>query len=110
MEQDARRQESRERLLGDPQIRERIAIRAFELHEMRNREAGKDMDDWLQAENEILNSLVDGELAANQAQAASGNGDGRVEQMPEQTSEELPRRGVRRMEPVERKSAQAGGR
>jgi hypothetical protein len=32
---------------------ERIARRAYELYEQRNREDGRDMDDWLQAEREL---------------------------------------------------------
>lgn len=33
--------------------RERIAARAFELYEARGGEHGQDMDDWLQAEQQV---------------------------------------------------------
>jgi hypothetical protein len=36
--------------------RERIARRAYELYQARGGEAGRDMDDWLKAEREILSA------------------------------------------------------
>ena len=39
----------------DPlQLEERIRVRAYELYESRGREHGHDLDDWLQAEGEML--------------------------------------------------------
>jgi hypothetical protein len=41
--------------IPDPtQLEERIRLRAYELYETRGREDGHDLDDWLQAEAEIL--------------------------------------------------------
>ena len=37
-------------------IEERIRLRAYELFEARGREHGRDLDDWLQAEAEIIGS------------------------------------------------------
>jgi len=34
-------------------LQEQIRIRAFELYELRGREDGHDLDDWLQAESEL---------------------------------------------------------
>ena len=36
------------------QLEEQIRLRAYELYEARGREHGHDLDDWLQAEGEIL--------------------------------------------------------
>ncbi|MEW5976903.1 MAG: DUF2934 domain-containing protein [Acidobacteriota bacterium] len=44
----------RERLLASPTIRERITKRAYELYLMRGAGHGGDTDDWLQAEQDIL--------------------------------------------------------
>jgi len=35
-------------------LQEQIRIRAFELYELRGREDGHDLDNWLQAESEIV--------------------------------------------------------
>ena len=35
-------------------LHEQIRVRAYELYESRGREAGKDQEDWLRAEQEIL--------------------------------------------------------
>ena len=32
------------------EVRERIAKKAYELHEQRGRQAGRDLEDWLEAE------------------------------------------------------------
>ncbi len=43
------------RTTPDPiELEERIRLRAYELYEARAREDGHDLDDWLQAEAEIL--------------------------------------------------------
>jgi hypothetical protein len=40
---------------GAPQeLEEKIRQRAYELYEMRGREGGHDLDDWLRAEEEIM--------------------------------------------------------
>jgi hypothetical protein len=36
------------------QIQERIRVRAYELYEQRGKVEGHDLEDWLQAEQEIL--------------------------------------------------------
>ena len=63
-------QELRERLLNDPEIRLRIAARAFELHEI-DRRYGWEMDNWLLAENEIFDSLIEAELKKAQMETSS---------------------------------------
>jgi len=36
-----------------PELQEAIRVRAYELYEQRGREDGHDIDDWLQAVNEV---------------------------------------------------------
>jgi hypothetical protein len=50
----------REELLRKPEIRVRVARRAYEIYESRGGAAGRDVDDWLAAEGEIL-SVVEEE-------------------------------------------------
>ncbi len=38
----------------DPNLQEQIRIRAYELYEQRGQEPGNELQDWLQAETEIL--------------------------------------------------------
>jgi hypothetical protein len=40
------------------EIRERVAQRAFQLYERRGREDGHDVEDWLQAEQEVGRHLA----------------------------------------------------
>jgi hypothetical protein len=40
--------------LNDDDFRERIALRAYEIYEDRGGQHGRDIDDWLQAESEVL--------------------------------------------------------
>ena len=44
------------RTIPDPAVAEQIRLRAYQLYEARGREDGRDLDDWLQAESEILGS------------------------------------------------------
>ena len=41
---------------------EEIALRAYEIYLARGREDGHDVDDWLQAERELIGGVVDGML------------------------------------------------
>jgi hypothetical protein len=50
--------EIRERLLRDESIRERIARRAYEIFVSRGYQGGREFEDWLQAEYEILPDLI----------------------------------------------------
>ncbi len=38
----------------DPNLQEQIRIRAYELYEQHGKEPGNELQDWLQAETEIL--------------------------------------------------------
>ena len=48
MEQDVRN------VVTDDEIRERVALRAYELYQDRGGHHGRDIDDWLKAETEVL--------------------------------------------------------
>jgi hypothetical protein len=51
--EDTMRQETRI-LQNDNEIREKIALRAYELYEDRGGQHGRDIDDWLEAETDVL--------------------------------------------------------
>src|SRR5215471_8941133 len=48
----------RELLLKDEFVQEMICTRAYEIYQQRGREDGRDREDWLQAEREILDGLI----------------------------------------------------
>jgi ABC-type multidrug transport system ATPase subunit len=50
--------ETRQSVVNQPEIRERIAIRAYELHEIRGGMPGNEVEDWLRAESEIVTALT----------------------------------------------------
>ncbi len=49
---------STQRTFNDPAFQEKIRFRAYELFEQRGCEHGRDLDDWLQAESELLRSKI----------------------------------------------------
>ncbi len=49
----------RESLLNDEGVRAAISVRAYEIHESRGCMQGCDLDDWLQAEEEVLAVLIE---------------------------------------------------
>lgn len=57
--QDGNREQIRERLLGDEKVRGSISLRAYGIYEQRGCEPGCELEDWLQAENEILPPLIE---------------------------------------------------
>jgi hypothetical protein len=56
------KEEVRTRLLADEEIRGRIAFRAFEIYQRHGDGPGGALNNWLQAEDEIVSSLVEQEL------------------------------------------------
>lgn len=46
-----------EKLIGDEEAQAKISLRAYEIYLSRGSEPGGEMEDWLQAENEVLASL-----------------------------------------------------
>lgn len=48
----------RERLLGDEQVRQMIQARAYEIYELRGGQPGREAQDWLRAEREVLAFLI----------------------------------------------------
>lgn len=47
----------REKLPADEEVRMSISVRAYEIYLSRGGEPGGEVEDWLQAENEVLTSL-----------------------------------------------------
>lgn len=61
-----------ESLPADREVQEAVSLRAYEIYQSRGGANGCDMDDWLQAENEVLAALTEPkapDLAASSAQA-----------------------------------------
>jgi hypothetical protein len=55
-------EELRTHLLSKGEVRERISRRAYELYENRGGEHGREVEDWLEAENEVLSPLIEQEM------------------------------------------------
>ena len=55
-------EEIRVHLLGNDGIRERVSSRAYELYERRGADHGRDLEDWAEAENEVLSPLIEQKL------------------------------------------------
>ena len=55
-------EELRIHLLGNDGIRERVSSRAYELYERRGADHGRDLEDWAEAENEVLSPLIEQKL------------------------------------------------
>jgi hypothetical protein len=66
-----RQERFRERLLSDDEVRAAISLRAYDLYQRRGAEPGHEIEDWVQAENEILEALIKEEpqLAAESSAA-----------------------------------------
>jgi hypothetical protein len=56
------REEARARLLANEVVRGRIAFRAYEIYQRRGDGQGGALNNWLQAESEIVSPLVEQEL------------------------------------------------
>lgn len=46
-----------EKLVNDEEVRAKVSLRAYEIYLSRGGEPGGEVQDWLQAENEVLTSL-----------------------------------------------------
>jgi hypothetical protein len=53
-----RKEQLRERLLGDGAVRAAISLRAYDIYQRRGGEPGHEIEDWVQAEKEILEALI----------------------------------------------------
>ena len=60
-------EELRARLLADEQVHSLIAMRAYEIFELRGGTPGREAEDWLQAETEILRFVIEEELRRSEA-------------------------------------------
>ena len=74
-EQDG--EQRRERFPADREVQEAISLRAYEIYQSRGCANGCDLDDWLQAEDEVLTALTEPKAPdlADSAQAAVEIGD-----------------------------------
>jgi hypothetical protein len=69
--EDEIREQILARLLGDESVRAGVSLRAYEIYERRGCAPGRELEDWLQAESEILPPLVEEELQREAASQAS---------------------------------------
>lgn len=92
--QSESREQLRELLLSDEALRASISLRAYEIYEQRGCEPGCELEDWLQAENEMLSPLIEDELQrGSESQVASD--EGKAEQVA--TAEEKPAKKASRL-------------
>ncbi len=54
-----RGKQAMEATLSEQELRERIALKAYELYEKRGRTSGCDVDDWLEAEKLVAAEITD---------------------------------------------------
>jgi hypothetical protein len=52
-------EELRIHLLGIDGIRDRVSSRAYELYERRGADHGRDLEDWVEAQNQVLSPLIE---------------------------------------------------
>ncbi len=50
-------EQPQKKLISDEEAQAKISLRAYEIYLSRGGEPGHEMEDWLQAENEVLASL-----------------------------------------------------
>lgn len=48
-----------EKLANDKEVRAKVSLRAYEIYLSRGGESGREAEDWLQAESEVLASLTE---------------------------------------------------
>ena len=48
-----------DKLANDEEVRARISLRAYEIYLSRGGESGSELEDWLQAESEVLTALTE---------------------------------------------------
>ncbi len=92
--QNETREQICERLLGDEVVRASISLRAYEIYEQRGCGPGCELEDWLQAENEMLSPLVEEELQRNGG-SQSASDEVKAEQVA--TAEEKPTKKASRL-------------
>lgn len=92
--QNETREQICERLLGDEVVRANISLRAYEIYEQRGCAPGCELEDWLQAENELLSPLIEEELRRDgESQLASDE----VKAEQTATAEEKPAKKASRL-------------
>jgi hypothetical protein len=63
-------EELRARLLADGQVQSMIAMRAYEIFELRGGTPGHEAEDWFQAEAEILRFVIEEEVRRSEAHSS----------------------------------------
>lgn len=82
----------RESLLNDEGVRSAISVRAYEIYESRGCMQGCDLDDWLQAEDEVLAVLIEQPSGEALELSEIAETEETANQVESQTSEAAPKR------------------
>lgn len=85
---DESKEQLRTRLLGDEEMRSIIAERAYEIYQQRGGEPGHELDDWVQAESEILALRIEEDWQSSPAFSAAPNPQPGLPAMTEEESGE----------------------
>lgn len=102
----------RQELLKDEAVRDQVAHRAFQIFKQTGYVLGRDFENWLQAENEILTPMIEAELAkqtpveAAPAEATKTTTKKAVAKKAEAPKVEAPKVEEKTAEPVEVKVAE----
>jgi hypothetical protein len=65
-------EQSKRDFITDYEFRRKVALRAYEIYENRGGQHGRDLDDWLQAEAELLSRPEPGQSVSREPVQASG--------------------------------------
>lgn len=103
--QDETMEQIRQQLLDDEAIRVSISLRAHEIYEQRGCAPGCELEDWLQAENEMLSPLIEEELqCGGESQLASDEVKARQTATAEEKPANMVSRPFRRKRPASEQS------
>src|SRR3989442_3535184 len=76
----------RERLLGDEQVQQMIRARAYEIYRLRGGQPGREAQDWLHAEREVLAFLIARESSGAEEKESRPSTAATVSAAPEKTA------------------------
>ena len=85
------------RILVADDIREKIALRAYELYQDRGGQNGRDLDDWLQAETEVLSEAEQQDKLSGRKPAPEGQSLGLPQSVSKTMKTDTPLRATGRV-------------
>ena len=100
----------RERLLRDEQVQQMIRARAFEIYELRGGQPGREAQDWLRAEREVLAFLIARESTRVEEKESRPSTAAKVSAAPETTTAPAKLKPRRVSEPKKRSTKHAASK